>query len=41
MFDLTIETGSTLCFSDKVGELITLTMEKSYKVVRSMLVYYT
>lgn len=41
MFDLTIETGSTLCFRDQKDDLITLSTTTSYRVVRSMLIYHT
>ncbi|AJG39297.1 glycoprotein precursor [Wuhan Mosquito Virus 2] len=41
MYDLTLLTGSTLCFRDKVGDMMSIKMSKSSYVYRSSKVYYT
>lgn len=41
MYDMTLESGSTLCFRDNVGDLMTIRLKSAKKVLRSSLMYYT
>nr|WCJ14326.1 MAG: glycoprotein [Aedes japonicus bunyavirus 2] len=39
-YDMTLESGSTLCFRDNVGDLMTIRLKSSKMVIRSSLMYY-
>lgn len=41
MFDISIETGSTLCFRTGLGDLTTITLSKTFRAIRSMMLYKT
>lgn len=41
MYDLTLESGSTLCFKDKSDEIVKIRLSASYRMARSMLIYRT
>nr|UYE93725.1 MAG: glycoprotein [Orthophasmavirus culicis] len=41
MYDLSLMSGSTLCFRDKVGETMSIRMSRSSYIYRSEKVYYT